>query len=180
VGGDRVGVCAPDLVETPGVTLVDPRHPRERIEAVARDLGLAGIEGTIEVFDPSLLPDTVERDALASFGVALLQRISTYRLNSFGRAFLAEMLALADSIEVALREGQPLGPCYDGIRSLADRTPTFEIVHGVPFDMKTPLETPVRMARTFLSLHRDLPPPAEEPMPVDEADADDISRAFQP
>jgi hypothetical protein len=72
-----------------------------------------------------------------------------------------------------------LAPCYDAIERIAawrgssDRTDRA----GAGSSLNARI---VDAARLFLDLKFALPPPSEEPTPVDDDDADDISGAFVP
>ena len=136
-----------------------------------------GTPSDFKVYDPNLLPRTVERDALGCFAVNLLQKVGD--LTVYDRRLSTEVLTTANSIEDALRYGSPLTPCYDAIERIAawQRSPDRADLWGAGSSLNARL---VETARLFLDLRSALPPPSDEPTPVDGDDAEDISGAFSP
>ncbi len=172
-----VSACIPDLTIAPGLTLIDPRHSPERIHEVLAEMGHAGQwESTIEIDDPSLLPATVEADALASFCLWLYDLMSETDVRYFDRRFLGEVVNLIGVSEEAIRDGDSLDPCYAAVERLAGWRDY--VNQGGPFDdIEHHMVTPAKAAQDFLDLKRALPPAAARPS---DDEVDGIADAFRP
>jgi len=176
-----VSGCMPDFTEAPGLTLVDPRLPPDEVDRVLFAAGCEQRHADIQVFEPDLLPQTAERDALGCFAVHLCQDLAERGFKDFDRAFSTELLGAVNAIESALRDGTSLEPCYAAIGRIADwNLAAADRMDGFDDDIPARMEEPKRTARLFLDLHRALPPPSNEPSLIDEADAEGITDAFKP
>ena len=154
----------PDDLEEPGVALIDPRLPRDEIASAAADLGYADMAGTIDVREPSLLPDTVEADALAVCCLGLCKRLCDRSWEEYEPWHGTEARQLFRTAQQAIRDKSPLDDCYRLIEKLA----------------ACDAPRAALGARHFLEFRRRLPPLTSVAAPIDETDADHIADAFIP
>ena len=105
------------------MVLLDARTMPKDVGAIARRCGsrLDRFGGLFEVFEPSLLPDTVEADALASFSLWLAKHfLLTYRMTESNSA---DTRALLDMMETAPPDAMPLSDCYRLIECIRNGPP---------------------------------------------------------
>ncbi len=155
----------PDRLDEPGLTLVDPRLPRAKVSDCAAEMGYPDVAGMIDVRNPSLLPDTVEADALASCCLWLCKRLCDQSNEDYEPGLMREAQELVYAAEQAIRDGTSLDGRYRLIEKLAAQDTTPRTAMG---------------AKHFPELRRLLPPLTCGQAPIDETDADHIASAFSP
>lgn len=171
--GGQARPAMPDMIDRPGITLIDPRRAPDEVQERLRALGYEMSGGSMEMHAPSLLPDTIEADALASLCVRMFKRLSRGKLDDYDPRKLAEALDLLRAAETAIRDGTPLDDCYHHVERLASPG------SGEPADVEGNWDDVTDAARQFLELKR-LLPPLPHRIPVDDAEADGIADAFKP
>jgi hypothetical protein len=174
---DRISlsVCIPDYHSKVGFTLIDPKFDVEQIEA-ALGYGQLSHSGRIDVHDADLLPATVAQDALACFGVHMLDWVGTRTLQSLHRAFVMDLYGLVGGIERAVASGASLQACRDAVRAFSAWD---EFNPALP-DIAGECGMGGHKAVRFLQLHDALPPGPPEPEPPSEEEAENIAGAFRP
>ena len=85
-----------------------------------------------------------------------------------------------NAIESALENGGPLAPCYEAIERIASWPAPTDRVEAGDYHLAYHMAPIIKVSRLFQKLRVGLPPPSDEPAPVDGDDADDISGAFSP
>ena len=176
---DQVFPAMPDHFARHPITLIDTRYPRHDLEAGLSELGYRVVRNGLDIREPSLLPDTAEDDALASFCIWVYQDLSRRPLGEHDPRFVMRALELVYAAEAALKDGAALDACYGMIGDLADYDPGRgrQITQVEELTLRT-----ARGARTFLDMKDRMPPPKPEPEepPIDETDADHVASSFNP
>ena len=166
----------PDLTTDRPLTLIDPRHSPEKIDAAARRISLQVGRGEIEVHDATLLPATIEDDAVGAFCLHTHGWFAKHNLEYFNRDFMTDLFALMRNAETAIRDGADLLDCYTAIDLMrAWERPDDSDLHGAErFVSKAG-----RNAALFLHLKEQLPPLPKIAPPADEADVEAVTEAFR-
>jgi hypothetical protein len=136
--------------------------------------------GTIEIVDPWLFPNTVERDALGCLGVYLRRDAAINTALNSGQPFSTAVLSCANTIEAALRDRTSLAPCYEAVENLANADVPSQWRGAFDRNSTKSMDSPRRAAKLFIDMRLALPPTSDEPTLIDEADMDGIAEAIRP
>ena len=166
----------PDAHEGFPSLLFDPRIAPTDFEEIARRIGTRLEANSLQIHEPSLLPNTVESNAIAAFALWAYDKVCGNEVGTYDVHRLADVLSLVGAAERMVLQQLAPDECWAQIGRIARRDEDRAGIH------QRDRETTVKIARQaalLMDMRQRFPAPTTAP-PPDADDGEDIARAFTP